>query len=200
MRLLPIAIVALIALLFVAIGLATACSDDSPSPSPGVGSSPTVAATPFCTFIPGEGRVCVGTPQARDCRPTTEHVLFFDQLVLPKTLPAGLSFDEACITACPEGIPCNQPAEIKYANEDGSMRFQVSTAIADTPCVNGSPAPFGPETGCIRRIAGSGGEMIYAIDLQKRGRAHTVIAILGPDNKITEAELNAVALDIATQN
>jgi hypothetical protein len=42
--------------------------------------------------------------------------------------------------------------------------------------------------------------MIYAVDLQKRGRAHTVIAILGPDNRITEAELNAVALDIATQN
>ena len=199
MRLLPVSLVVLIALMFVAIGLSTACGDDSPSVTPTAGSSPTVGATPFCTFIPGEGHVCIATPQPRDCRPTTEHIPFFNQLVLPKTLPAGLSFDEACITACRQGIPCDQPVEVKYASDDGGARFQVSTAIAET-CVNATPIPFGPVSGCIRRLPSSGGESVYAVDLQKRGRAHTVIAILGPDNRITEAELDAVALDIASQN
>jgi hypothetical protein len=115
-------------------------------------------------------------------------------------LPEGVSFDEACLTACPEGVPCNQPAEIKYASDDGSVKFQISTAIGPTDCVNGTPAPFGPQTGCVRRIAGAEGKSIYAIDLQLRGRAHTVIAILGRDNRITEAQLDAVALDIASQN
>lgn len=200
MRLLPVSPVVLTALVLIAIGLATACGDDSPSGAPGPGSPQTVAATPSCTFIPGEGRVCVGTPQPRDCRPSTDHIPFFDQLVLPKTLPAGLSFDEACLTACPEGIPCNQPAEIKYASEDGGARFQISTAIAAATCANGTTVPYGPESACVRRIAGAEGKSIYAVDLQKRGRAHTVIAILGPDNRITEADLDAVALDIASQN
>jgi len=165
-----------------------------------VGSPPTVAATPICTYIEGEGNICVGTRQPTHCRPSTDHIPFFDELVLPKTLPAGLSFTEACLTACPEGIPCNQPAEVKYASEDGGASFQVSTAIADATCVNATTVPYGPESACVRRIAGTEGKSIYAVDLQKRGRAHTVIAILGPDNRITEADLDAVALDIASQN
>ena len=199
MRLLPLSPVVVAALAFVAIGLATACEDDPPAGTPGAGSPQTVGPTPFCTFIPGEGNICVGTRQPTNCQPSTDHIPFFDQLVLPKTLPEGVSFDEACLTACPEGIACNQPAEVKYANEDGSVRFQISTAIGDPGCT-GTPAPYGPVTGCIRRIAGAEGKSIYAVDLQLNGRAHTVIAILGPENRITEADLDAVAVDIASQN
>jgi hypothetical protein len=173
--------------------------DGSNENTPGVGQPQTPGATPSCTFIPGEGRVCIGTPQPRDCRATMDHIPFASELVLPNSLPEGIRFEEACLTACPEGIPCNQPAEIKYASEDGAARFQISTAIAETPCTNGSPAPFGPLSGCVRRIPGQGGETVYAVDLQLRGRAHTVIAIIGPDNRITEEELNAVAQDMASQ-
>ena len=182
-----------------AIAIAT-IFDGADEESPGAGLPQTPAATPVCTFIEGEGRVCFGTPQPRACLPATDHIPFINELVLPESLPEGMSFSEACLTACPEGIPCNQPAEIKYASADGGAHFQVSTAIADTPCVNGTPAPFGPLTGCIRRIPRQGGQMVYAVDLQIRGRAHTVIAVLGPENRLSEEDLNAVAVDIASQS
>jgi hypothetical protein len=177
-------------------------SEDEPPPGAIVTAQPqTPGATPFCTFIPGEGNVCVATPPPVDCRPSTDHIPFIDQLVLPQTLPEGFAFTEACLTSCHEGAPCNQPAEIKYATGDGTARFQVSTAIADT-CASADsiPTPLGPITGCVRRIPGSGGEAVYAIDMQKNGRAHTVVAVIGPDNSVTEEQMNAVAVDIASQN
>ena len=190
------------ALVFVAIGLVTACGDDSPATpptgTPGGGSPATVAATPSCTFIPGEGLVCIGTPQPTNCLPSTDHIPFFDQLVLPKTLPAGLSFEEACLTACPEGVPCNQPAEIKYANEDGSAKFQISTAIGER-AAPGRRSHMDHRAGVSGGLRARGARASTRSTLQLRGRAHTVIAILGPDNRITEAELDAVALDIASQ-
>lgn len=199
MRPIPVALTVAGVLIVVAIGVATLTDDDSPSGSSLDGSTPSAAATPFCTFVPGEGRVCIGTPQARDCRPTTEHIPFISQLVLPKALPEGLSFDEACVTADPPGIASSQNAEIKYASEDQGAHFQVSTAIIAVEPRDRETIQLGSVPGYITRTPGAEGKTVYGVEFELAGRAYTVIAILGPDNRLTEADLNAVALEMATQ-
>jgi hypothetical protein len=199
-RLLPITPAVAGVLVVAAIAVATACDDDSSTGSPNGGSTQTVAATPICTFIPGEGIICRGTPQPRDCRPTADHIPFINQLILPKALPEGVSFAEACLTADPAGLPSSQNAEIKFASDDGGAHFQVSTVIIAVAPQNRETIQLGSIPGYIIRNPLPDGRTVYGVEFSLGGRAYTVIAFLGPGNRLMEADLNAVALDMATQD
>jgi hypothetical protein len=176
-----------------AIVVATIFDGDSEQES--VGGLVTPSPTPFCTTLPGEPGVICPDVQEPVCLPTTDHISFINELVLPRTLPPELAFSEGCAVACVPGAPCNQSAEIKYESADGGAHFQVSTAtgFAVEPRER-ETLQLGPIPGYIIRNQG-----IYGVEFELRGRAYTVIAVLGPENRLTEADLNAVAQDMASQ-
>ena len=156
----------------------------------------TVASpTPYCTIILGD-RICP-SQSAVDCRPSVDHIPFIRELVLPGTLPEGLEFYEGCVTAEFPGIEQPiQAAEIKFRSADEKARFQVSTARFGVEPNNREAIQLGPVTGYITRTARADGTAIYGVEFPLGPRAYTVIAILGPDNRLTEADLNAVALEM----
>jgi hypothetical protein len=198
MRPLPTVVTAGIVLVFAAIAVATIFDGSDPEPQTGV--QPTIGPTPspICRIIDGD-EVCVGVGEPF-CLPTTQVVPFFDQLVLPREIPEGLAFSEACATNCAEGQPCNNPAEIKYKSADGGAHFQVSTATGLAVEPRGRESiQLGSIPGYITRNEGTTGTTVYGVEFELRGRAYTVIAILGPNNRLTEADLNAMALDMAMQ-
>jgi hypothetical protein len=187
MRLVYVGLFALAAILLLAAVLLAGCENEE-----GAG---VASPTPYCTIILGD-RICP-SQSAVDCRPSVDHIPFIRELVLPGTLPEGLDFYEGCVTAEFPGLEQPiQAAEIKYRSADEKAKFQVSTARFGVQPNNREAIQLGPVTGFITRTPRADGSEIYGVEFPLGPRAYTVIAILGPENRLTEADLNAIALQM----
>ena len=147
-------------------------------------------ATPVCVTVDEQGKTCAATP---------DHISFYEDLVLPTDLPAGMNLAEACLTAPFPGISSQDIAELIYKTADSTKNIHVSTAKIVPIQPQGRPTiQLGERTAYVRDSAISDTAALYSVEFEIGGRAYTVIAILGPENAATREEINAVALSMAT--
>ena len=180
-----------------------ACESD---PDPG-DPSPTTSQTsifnsPVSTCVieaEGASPVCVVIDQSgRTCGPSPDFIPFYGELALPDEMPDGMTLVEACMTGALPGIPDSQIAEFIYATADGTKNIHISTArIIPVQARGREPIQLGTRTGYITNTARTDGSTLYSVELERDGRAYTVIAILGPENAATPEQLNEVALAIS---
>jgi hypothetical protein len=137
-----------------------------------------------------------------NCQRTINHFEF--PVILPSVFPQDVRLVEACTHEDLPGLPAVQQAEIIYRNPDESVEIQVATANAMVVPVK----PDGREeidlgngvTGYIQDRDRGDGTRFWGIEFEAEGRAYTVIAVFGPENKVTEESIIAMAESIAGGN
>lgn len=133
-----------------------------------------------------------------NCQRTINHFDF--PVVLPSAFPQDVQLVEACTHEEEDlpGLPPQQIAELIYRNPDETVEIQIATAnLAVTP-QDREQVDVAGTVGYIQARDRGDGTRTWGIEFEKDGRAYTVIAILGPENQVTEDSIREMAESIAT--